>query len=80
MSKDTARPQPLSQELLAAAGALRGLRARLVRLLADGAWPEGAFPDIATVQLLGLDVAKALERLADLPQPQHTPTHLDERR
>jgi hypothetical protein len=80
MSRDTARPHPLSQELLATAGALRNVRARLVRLLAAGAWPEGAFPDISTVQLLGLDVATALERLADVPQPERTPTHLDERR
>jgi hypothetical protein len=80
MSRDSARPQLLFEELLATAGALRNVRTQLVRLLAAGAWPEGAFPDISTVQLLGLHVAKALERLADVPPPQPTPTHLDERR
>lgn len=55
----------LSQECLAVADALRHVRSRLCQLVREGKWPEGAFPDISTVQLLGLDVAVALERLGN---------------
>ncbi|HEY7428862.1 MAG TPA: hypothetical protein VH682_31820 [Gemmataceae bacterium] len=57
----------LSAEMLAVADALRSVRARLIRLTAEGQLPEGSWPDVSTVQLLGLDVAAALERLADVP-------------
>jgi hypothetical protein len=76
MSDDAARL--LSAELLATADALRNVRARLVHLVRDGSWPEGAFPDLTTVQVLGLDVAEALERLAKGSEPaQRTPTPYD---
>jgi hypothetical protein len=56
------------------------VRARLAQLLATGQTPEGSFPDISLVMTSGLEVAAALERLADVPPPERTPTHLDERR
>jgi hypothetical protein len=74
MSQDTARL--LSAELLAVAESLRKVRSRLVQLIAAGSWPDGTFPDIATVQVQGLDVAAALERLADVPPPK-TPSPYD---
>ena len=60
----------LSAELKVAADAIRSVRARLARLVAEGHLPEGSFPDVTTVQLCGLDVAEALERLADVPTPR----------
>lgn len=70
----------LSAEMLAVADALRNVRHQLTRLIAEGHLPEGSFPDLTTVQVLGLDVANALERLArGSKSPQRTPTHLDER-
>jgi hypothetical protein len=62
----------LSAELQATADAIRSVRLRLARLVAEGHLPEGSFPDVTTVQLCGLDVAEALERLADVP-PTRTP-------
>ena len=56
----------LSEEMKATADALRHVRARLIQLVADGALPAWAWPDASTVQLLGLDVATALCRLADM--------------
>jgi hypothetical protein len=81
MSQDAARL--LSAELLAVADGLRNVRARLVQLLAEGRWPEGAFPDITTVQVRGLEVAEALERLATGSEPRPRtpgPYDADERR
>ena len=76
MSDDAARL--LSAELLATADALRNVRARLVQLVHDGRWPEGSFPDLTTVQVLGLDVAEALERLAKGSEPlPRTPSPYD---
>jgi len=75
----------LSAEMKATADALRSARAQLSRLIAEGRLPEGAWPDVSTVQTLGLDVAEALERLADCP-PDRTvsrkrgPYDPDERR
>jgi hypothetical protein len=68
----------VNAELLAVADALRNVRARLAQLLPTGL-PQGSFADLTTVQLLGLEVAEALERLADAPV-ERKPTHLDERR
>ncbi len=70
----------LSAELRAVADALRHVRSRLVRMVANGTMPEWAWPDATTVQVIGLDVANALERLARDDEPSKTPTHLDERR
>jgi hypothetical protein len=68
----------LSAEMLAVADAIRNVRTRLIQLLAAGRWPDGAFPDITTVQVLGLDVANALERLAAGSEPgQRTPSPYD---
>jgi hypothetical protein len=81
MPDDTARL--LSAEMQATADALRNVRARLVQLLAAGRWPEGAFPDITTVQVQGLEVAEALERLAKGSEPRQRtpgPYDADERR
>ncbi len=74
MSQDTARL--LSAELLAVAKALRNVRSRLVQMMASGRWPVGAFADLSTVQVSGLDVAEALERLADVAPPK-TPSPYD---
>ncbi|HEY7427126.1 MAG TPA: hypothetical protein VH682_23025 [Gemmataceae bacterium] len=68
----------LSAEILAVADALRSVRARLIRLTAEGHLPEGAWPDVSTVQLLGLDVAEALKRLAKGSEPvRRTPGPYD---
>jgi hypothetical protein len=61
--------EQLSSELQVTADALRSVRNRLARLVAEGHLPEGAWPDVSTIQVCGLDVAEALERLADVPQP-----------
>jgi hypothetical protein len=61
---------------VAAASALRKVRAQFCQLIVAGHWPEGSFPDIATVQVQGLDVAAALERLADVP-PSRAPSPFD---
>jgi hypothetical protein len=74
MSQDASRL--FSAELLAVAGALRKVRTRLCQLIAAGSWPDGTFPDIAIVQVQGLDVAAALERLADVAPPK-TPSPYD---
>lgn len=71
----------LSADLLAVAADLRAVRSRLVELVRDGQWPEGSFPDLSTVQVYGLEVANALERLAKGGEPEpKAPTYLDERR
>ena len=74
----------LSAEMKATANALRSVRAHIVRLVAEGMLPEGSWPDASTVQVLGLDVAEALERLVDCP-PVHpasrtSDSYLNERR
>lgn len=72
------RDKLLSAEMLAVADALRSVRSRLCQLLAAGRWPDGAMPDITTVQVLGLDVAEALERLAKGSEPiRRTPGPYD---
>jgi hypothetical protein len=63
----------------ATADAIRNVRTRLYDLFAGGNLPAELVPDATTVTILGLDVAAAMERLADVP-PQRTLTHLDERR
>jgi hypothetical protein len=74
MSQEQVRS--FAAELVAAASALRNVRSRLCQLIAAGHWPDGSFPDIATVQVQGLDVAAALERLADVP-PRRAPSPYD---
>jgi hypothetical protein len=74
------QPRPLlSEEMKATADAIHHVRNQLYDLFAGGNLPADLVPDATTVAILGLDVAAALERLADVP-PQRTPTHLDERR
>jgi hypothetical protein len=68
--EDSMSQQLLSAELSATDDALPNLRVRLSRLVAEGLLPEGAWPDVTTVQICGLDVAEALERLADAPHPR----------
>jgi hypothetical protein len=76
MSQEQARL--FSDEMQALADALRNVRARLGQLIRDGQLPVGAFPDVSTVQVVGLDVAAALERLANDREPmQRTPGPYD---
>jgi hypothetical protein len=81
MSQESA--QLLSAEMQALANALRNVRSRLIELVRDGQLPVGAFPDVTTIQVVGLDVAAALERLANDREPTPRtpgPYDADERR
>jgi hypothetical protein len=49
----------LSAELQATAEALRSVRNRLARFVAEGHLPEGSWSDLSTIQVCGLDVAEA---------------------
>lgn len=63
----------LAEECLAVADSLRSIRQRLNQMLLEGKWPEDSWPDITTVQVLGLDVAMALDRLGRNEPPIRTP-------
>jgi hypothetical protein len=72
-----------SEDLLATADSLRQVRWRLVQLLRDGKFPEGAFPDISVIATDGLLVAESLERLGRDAEPRLTialPEYISERR
>ena len=69
----------LSEEMKATADALRNVRQRLCQLIAEGHLPDDLYPDVTTVNVCGLDVALALERLAG-DGGVKMPTYLDERR
>jgi hypothetical protein len=60
------------------AGLIRAIRLKLIQLRVDDLMPPWSVVDSSTVEVLGLDVAAALEALCDTP-PQRTPTHIDER-
>jgi hypothetical protein len=71
-----------SRELLVTADSLRQVRWRLVQLLRDGNFPEGAFPDISVIATDGLLVSEALERLgrdAEPRPPVVIPDYVDQR-
>jgi hypothetical protein len=68
----------LSEDMASVAAGLRRVRAQLYELLAQDQLPPWAIPDARTVQLLGLDVALALDALVDAPPRPKSP--LDERR
>jgi len=81
MSQESARL--LSAEMQALADALRNVRTRLIHMIRDGQLPEGVFPDVTTIQVVGLDVVEALERMASDGVPTHltpSPYDPDERR
>jgi hypothetical protein len=69
----------LSEEMKATADAIRNVRANLCQLIAEGVLPDDLFPDVTTVNVCGLDVALALERLAG-DGGVRMPSYLDERR
>jgi hypothetical protein len=59
--------QLLSDEMKATADALRDIRRRLSAIVAEVGLPSFVAPaDFDTVQVDGLDVAAALERMADV--------------
>jgi hypothetical protein len=54
----------LSAEMLAVADALRHVRARLSRMMAEDAIPENMFPAVSRVLVDGETLIRALEELA----------------
>ena len=69
----------LSEEMKATADALRNVRTKLYQMIAAGVMSSDLYPDVTTVNVCGLDVALALERLAG-DGGIRTPSYLDERR
>lgn len=69
----------LSEEMKATADAIRNVRARLYQMIAEGTLPDDVCHDVTTVNVSGIDVALALERLAG-DGGVRTPTYIDERR
>jgi hypothetical protein len=57
-------PERLAAELLAVANGLRNVRTALAKLVAEDKLPAASHPETYTTMICGLDVAGALERLA----------------
>lgn len=67
----------LSAECKSVADGIRHVRSQLCQLLASGAWPEGAMPDITRVCVDGLLVAEALDNLTSNEPRPRTPSPYD---
>jgi hypothetical protein len=62
----------LSASCLAAAAAIRDIRARLYKMVQEGHWPSNRFADISTVLVDGKCVANSLTRLGTDMQSTHS--------
>lgn len=70
MTMNAIQWQRLASELRATADSIRSMRTQIIRLLYMDRIPASDIADASTVQVIGLDVANALDRLAASFGPQ----------